>query len=251
MHSRNFSLQRAGDSEWIIENYNFEEISKHIDELVFLDVSREDFDRTIALHDFIKVTNNCFVPKSFGGRLRSFQDFENCFSNGADKIVINKLLCSNPDLVREASKVFGSQSIIGSIDVKKIDNQYFVFLENGSVDNKLLLEEYIKLNIFQDIGEVYLNSIDKDGTGQDFDLSAYQCIASKVTCPIILAGGAGNASHFMNALKNSNVDALATANLFNFIGNGLQRTREELLENDFLFPLWDPNFLSSVRNIKI
>ena len=85
MHSRNFSLQRAGDAQWIIKNYNFENISRYIDEIIFLDVSRENFNKDKAFEDFQKVTNNCFVPKSFGGKLKKIQDLEKCFEKGADK----------------------------------------------------------------------------------------------------------------------------------------------------------------------
>ena len=248
MHSRNFSLQRAGDSNWVIKNYNFEDISRHIDEIIFLDVSREDFDKEITLNDFKKVTNNCFVPKSFGGRLRNFEDFEKSFQNGADKIVLNTLLHDNPRLVIEASKIYGSQSIIGSIDVKKIDEKFIVFSTNGSFNLQMDLEQYSTLEVLKNIGEIYLNSIDRDGTGQGFDLEIYNLFHKKVGCPIILAGGAGNASHFLLSLESSRVDALATANLFNFIGNGLEITREKLIENNFLFPYWDPEFLTSIKS---
>lgn len=248
MHSRNFSLQRAGDSDWIIKNYNFESISRHIDEIIFLDVSRESFDKEIALNDFKKVTNNCFVPKSYGGRLRDFEDFNRSFQNGADKIVINTLLHDDPDLVIEASKKYGSQSIIGSIDVKKIDEKYVVFSQNGSVNLQIDLEQYASSKVLKNIGEIYLNSIDKDGTGQGFDLETYNVIREKLQCPVILAGGAGNASHFLMSLEGSKVDALATANLFNFIGNGLETTRQRLIENNYLFPYWDTDFLTSIKS---
>ena len=248
MHSRNFSLQKAGNAEWIVKNYNFEKISRHIDEIIFLDVSRDNFDKKNTFNDFKKVTKNCFVPKSIGGKLRKIEDFEECFENGADKIVINTSLLINPKLIIDASKVFGSQSIIGSIDVKKINNEYIVFTKNGSFNTKVNLKGYLELEHIKYLGEIYLNSIDKDGTGQGYDTNILKTAETIVSCPIILAGGAGQSNHFSNALASSNVDALATANLFNFIGSGLETVRNSLTSSNFLFPNWDPSYLNDIKN---
>ncbi len=248
MHSRNFSLQKAGDSDWILKNYNFEKVSRFIDEIIFLDVSRKEYLQDRVMDDFKKVTNNCFVPISFGGKLRSDKDIENCFLNGADKIVINSLVNSYPDLVMQISRIYGAQSIIASIDVKKIGKKYLVFVENGSINTEVELHHYIDQEVFKQVGEVYLNSIDKDGTGQGYDEEMLLSVENKLDCPIILAGGAGNSRHFLKIFKNTSVDALATANLFNFIGDGLENTREELINENISFPLWEPEYLDKIKS---
>lgn len=231
MLSRNFRLQRVGDVNWINQNYNFKTIATSIDELVILNVERDNPD----LHQFCKdvrlLFEGCFMPLALGGGLRTMEHIELMMDNGADKVVLNLPLFDNPTLVRSVCERYGSQCVIASIDFKqKEDGTYQVYTEGGTRPIDQPIEEVFRKIADLGVGEVYLNSIDADGTGNGYrlDILAHTDIVSHL--PLILVGGAGNYLHLLSGLQSPSVDAVATANLFNFIGNGLPSAREKLLE---------------------
>ena len=226
--SRNFRLQKVGDVNWLNNNYNFKKIAFSLDELVILNTSNDIKNFVLVLE---KLVDSVFIPISAGGGIRTFEDAKLLFEYGADKIVINTILYTNPNLVKKLVEHFGSQSIVASIDYK--DDK--VFIENGTkeVDELENCLEYIQtLNI----GEIYLNSIDKDGTGFGYDIETITEIKNKIKTPLIIAGGAGTKYHLQEGLKFA--DAVATANLFNFIGDALPQAREMILENGGNLAKW-------------
>ena len=152
------------------------------------------------------------------------------FKSGADKILLNSSLFENPSLVLELVKIYGSQSIVASIDYKIQDDDLFVYINDGKTKISLDLISYIENVQALGVGEIYLNSIDKDGTGFGYDLNTINKISSKIEIPLIIAGGAGNEAHLKNGLKINGVNAVATANLFNFIGDGLPNARKSLID---------------------
>lgn len=243
MQSRNFRLQKVGDLSWLEKNYKFQSIATAIDELVILNASRvnksiEAFASTIS-----KLVNNVFIPVAAGGGIKKMQDAEILFNCGADKIVLNSNFIENPDFVKELIKCYGSQSVIASVDYKKMNDNLQVFIKDGSFKIESSLKDYIKYLEDLGVGEVYLNSIDKDGTGFGFDLDIVHSILNEVRVPLIIAGGAGNENHFRDALLISNVDAVATANLFNFVGDGLLKAREYLICNGENIVDWKKNMV--------
>lgn len=239
--SRNFRLQRVGNLQWLEKNYNFKDVAKYIDELIILDVSRNIKDINSFGEIIYKLKNITFIPIAVGGGIKTLKDAQLLFQLGADKIVINTGLYSNPDAVTEMTLMYGSQSIIGSIDYKKVDNKYVIFIKNGTVVVDTDILDYIK-NIKQvGVGEIYLNSIDRDGTGFGFDIEIIEKIGSDINIPIIFAGGAGNEAHLSSALDYGMVSAVATANLYNFVGNGLKIAREKMIESNQNIANWDYN----------
>jgi cyclase len=247
MLSRNFRLQRVGDLEWLRKNYNFSRISYSIDELVILDVTRENRNLEEFCETLKALTDQCFVPIAAGGGVESVAAARQLLRSGADKIIINSSLFDDSNLSSQLSREFGQQCVIASIDLKKESSDgYSVWIKNGSKGKensaKILLNQVLE----QEVGEIYLNSIDRDGTGQGFDQEILDHLPSKVSKPIILAGGAGNAGHLLSGLKDSRVDAVATANLFNFIGDGLKKARESLVNSGIVLPIWNTEMLSSI-----
>ena len=230
MLSRNFRLQRVGDANWINKNYNFEKIAFSIDELVILDVTRENRDQDKFIESYKKIIPNVFVPIAIGGGIRSYEDARNLFLNGADKVVINTLLYKKHDVIEEIAKEYGAQSIIASVDYIEEDGIFHCYVENGTEMLPFQLEEYLHQIVKLPVGEIYLNSIKRDGTGFGYNMNTIPFIDG-VDVPIIMSGGAGNESHFIEAIQASdNIDAVATANLFNFIGNALPNSRKALME---------------------
>lgn len=245
MQSRNFRLQKVGDLSWLEKHYRFHDIATSIDELIVLDASRSnklipEFAKSIS-----RIVSDVFIPISAGGGIRNLKHAELLFKNGADKIVINSLLLEDPETVKELVKVYGSQSIIASIDTKLLDNNYVVFKNDGSCKVDLQLEDYVKYLEDLDIGELYLNSIDRDGTGFGYDLKLIQKVAEITRLPLIVAGGAGNEEHFAAVINIDGVGAMATANLFNFIGDGLPKARNKLLESQENIANWKLNSVIS------
>jgi len=230
--SRNFRLQKVGDIDWLNRYYKFQRVSFAIDELIILDVSKnrniEDFTKIVRM-----IVENIFIPVSIGGGIRKKEDVDILFNNGADKLVLNTILYKNKELVKELIEKYGSQSIVASIDYK--DNN--VFIENGTeLLEDMDLLSYIKYVESLGVGEIYLNSIDRDGTGFGYDIETIKKAIDFISIPLIVAGGAGNERHLEEGLEIS--EAVATANLFNFIGDGLLNARKKLLEKNINLARW-------------
>jgi cyclase len=240
MLSRNFRLQNVGNLEWLKENYDFSRISYSIDELVVLDVTRgeknlEDFCTALKF-----LTDGCFVPIAAGGGVNRIETARMLLRSGADKVVVNSKLYTNNGFVEDLASEFGQQCLVGSMDIKlSADGLYQAWSENGIKCETGPAKFWIEKIINDPVGEIYLNSMDRDGTGQGFDLELLGLLPERVSKPIILAGGAGNASHLSEGLGDSRVDAVATANLFNFVGDGLKKARQSLVANGIVLPMWD------------
>ncbi|WP_264531343.1 HisA/HisF-related TIM barrel protein [Flavobacterium sp. N502540] len=239
MQSRNFRLQKVGNLNWLEKNYKFQNIAFSLDELVVLNATREnksiiDFAKTIE-----NLVNDVFIPIAAGGGIRSMEDAKLLFNSGADKIVLNSVLYTNPDLVNSLVERYGSQSIVASIDYKKNGESFEVYINDGSNKIDLDLEDYLHYIEKLNVGEIYLNSIENDGTGFGYDFDTIERFESQIKIPLIIAGGAGNESHFMDGLKYKNVSAVATANLFNFIGDGLPKARIKLIESGENLANWN------------
>jgi len=238
MLSRNFRLQKVGDFNWLKKHYNFEKIAFSIDELIILDVSRNNRDIVKFSNVVKEVISNVFIPVSVGGGIRDLNDADLLLKSGADKIVLNSSLNNNNSLVKELVKKYGSQFIVASIDYKIENENFVVYIENGSRKLEISLLDYIENIENLNIGEIYFNSMDKDGTGQGFDIDKVEFILKQITCPLIISGGAGNELHFIEALKHCLIDAVATANLYNFIGDSLPKSREQIIKHNIKIANW-------------
>lgn len=238
--SRNFRRQKVGGVDWLKNNYNFSKVSNFIDELIVLDISREKRNHSFFCEDLKKLTEECFIPISAGGGVRTLDHVNNLLRSGADKIIINSLFENNFNLIQDIAKEFGQQCLIASVDVKKNkDTEYDVLFESGTKVSEYKFSYWIKVFLNSPVGEVYINSIDQDGTGNGYDFDILKSIPIGFNKPIIIAGGAGNAKHLEEGLKLDIVDAVATAHLFNFVGNGLEQARTKILDSGILLPSWN------------
>jgi cyclase len=236
--SRNFRLQRVGDLEWLQRHYDFSHISFFIDELIVLDVSRTDRNFGAFRQTLEALTEGCFVPIAAGGGIRSIEEARQLLRSGADKVVINTALFESPGLARDLAKEFGQQCVVGSIDAKATEGTYQIYTSCGSRASNTCGFRVLPELIDGQIGELYLNSIDRDGTGRGYDLSLLDHLPPELNVPLILAGGVGNANHLEEGFRDPRVDAVATAHLFNFVGNGLARARQSLIANGAQLASW-------------
>jgi cyclase len=245
MLSRNFRLQKVGNFQWLKTNYNFSQISYSIDELIVLDVTRGERNPEAFCEILKLLTEGCFVPIAAGGGVKSIEAARNLLRSGADKVVVNSVLYENNGFIGELASEFGQQCVVATMDIKFSQEQgYQVWSESG---NHLLegeasywIDRFAKDDY---IGELYLNSMDRDGTGQGYDLKILDLLPENITKPVILAGGVGNATHLAAGFADPRVDAVATAHLFNFVDDGLKQARKILISNGVELPLWDIQLL--------
>ena len=248
VQSRNFNIQNVGNLDWIKKNYNFRNISFFIDELIILDISRNKKDKKRFIEIVKKISEHSFVPITVGGGIETLDDAKYFLSHGSDKILINSMIHENKNLINEIAEFYGEQSIILGVDLKKIEKEYFIFINNGQkkINEKAnkFFENISKLKF----GEIYLNSIDKDGTGTGLDFAMLNLLSKSFSKPIIISGGSGNSKHIFDGLNKKGVSAVSTSNLLNFVGDGLVKARNELISKKVPFPVWDIELLEKLEN---
>ena len=192
---------------------------KEVDELIFLDITatREKWQPLFRL--ISEIATECFMPFCYGGGINSLEDMQAIFSLGAEKVAINTQAILSPSLVKQASKKFGSQSIVVSIDVKKdLFGNYKVF---SHLTKKLLKLDPVEFALqMEDMGagELLVNSTDRDGTMEGYDIELIKNITNAVNIPVVACGGAGSVEHFRNAINKGGASAVAAGSLFVFYG---------------------------------
>ena len=241
MLSRNFRLQKVGTIDWLQKNYDFSQVAFYIDELIVLDVSRSGRDIERFTNALKILAKGCFAPIAAGGGVRTLSDARQMLRSGADKIVVNSALFDDPQFVSTLAQELGRQCVVGAIDIKQsVDAHYHVYINNGFCQRHEPVTDLLEQLPEKSVGELYLNSINRDGTGQGFDAGLLELIPHKLNLPTILAGGAGHSQHLIDALLDERVDAVATANLFNFVGDGLKKARESICSQDVDLAIWPP-----------
>ena len=249
MLSRNFRLQKVGNLQWLKSNYNFSHISCSIDELVVLDVTRGQKHTEEFCAALKQLSDGCFVPMAAGGGVRTIDAARNLLRSGADKVVVNSALYEDNGFIQDLSSEFGQQCVVASMDIKSSAGSGFeAWSDCGNVCQPGSAINWIKQVSESAVGELYLNSMDRDGTGQGYDLRLLDLLPSNISKPVILAGGVGNSAHLAQGLAEPRVDAVATAHLFNFVGNGLKQARQTLISGGMDLPMWDVQLLEDKLN---
>lgn len=229
--SRNFKLQSVGNAHWLFDKFKFQTIAQYVDEIIILNVDRNRGQITHGFQEeFINaiqfLMKQTFCPLTIGGGITTLGHVATCFDIGADKVLFNSAVISFPRTIQEAVYKYGSQAVVGAIDFK---TDQTTWINNGS-ERASIIPEHVEKLVNLGVGEVFLNNIDADGTGQGFNLNVLSCLPCGLQVPLIICGGAGQPIHFCDALLHHEVDAVATGNLFNFIGNGFEIVRERLIE---------------------
>lgn len=248
MLSRNFTLQLVGDINWLKECYDYNSIAYSIDELLVLNVERGEKNIAEFCQHLRELSRQYFMPVAAGGGIRSVEDAHDIINCGVDKLVLNSAFFKNPDLIKKLINIYGSQCVIASIDYKKTDSGIKVLADNARELVNMDLLEACKYVESLGAGEIYLNSINDDGTGEGYDLNNIQNITDHVSIPVIASGGAGRYDQFVDAYKKAGVKAAATADLFNFMADGLTETREHIIQSGIPMAKWDINFFSNYQN---
>jgi imidazole glycerol-phosphate synthase subunit HisF len=222
------SLRDAGDPVAQAARYDAE----GADELVFLDISASQEERKTTLEMVARVAESIFIPFTVGGGIRSVADAGAALRAGADKISVNTAAVRDPSLVSRLAESFGSQCVVAAVDVKRIDGRLTVMVTGGREPTSLEAITWVRQLETAGAGEILLTSMDRDGTGQGYDLPLVQAATAAVSIPVIASGGAGNLEHLAEALRAGAHGVLA-ATIFHFQGSSLPEARAYLRERGF------------------
>jgi cyclase len=206
-------LRNVGDPVALALRYN----EQGADEMVFFDITASAEGRSTMVSVIEKTADECFMPLTVGGGLRTVDDMYTMLRAGADKISINSSALANPDLIRGGAEKFGSQCIVVSIDAKRTGpERWEVFSHGGRKSTGLEAVEWAKRAVSLGAGEIVLNSIDADGTKAGFDLVITRRVSESVGVPVVASGGAGNLEHMADVLLEGKADAVLAASIFHF-----------------------------------
>ena len=199
------------------------------DELVFYDITASSDGRKLFTEVLTEVASKVFIPLTVGGGINALEDFERVLNCGADKVSVNSGAIKNPALIEQAAKRYGSQCVVISADVKRVDGEFKVFAKGGRENTQMEAISWIKRCVDNGAGEVVLNSIDTDGVKKGFDLEMLDKVCSVVNVPVIASGGAGRIDDFTKLFKTlPKVDAGLAASIFHFGEVKIKDLKDEL-----------------------
>jgi cyclase len=191
------------------------------DELTFLDITASHENRDIILDVVRRTAEACFMPLTVGGGVRTLEDIRRLLASGADKVSINTAAVARRALVREAAEKFGDQCIVVAIDAKKVSrpgepDRWEIFTHGGRNATGLDAVNYAREVVALGAGEILLTSMDRDGTGQGFDIALTRAVADAVTVPVIASGGVGTLEHLVEGIRDGHATAVLAASIFHF-----------------------------------
>ncbi|MCK5160876.1 MAG: imidazole glycerol phosphate synthase subunit HisF [Candidatus Aureabacteria bacterium] len=221
-------LKDAGDPVEIAEVYD----RAGADELVFLDITASHEKRKIMIDVVKKTAEKCFMPLTVGGGISSLEDIRELLKSGADKVSINTPVVKNPQFVKEASSMFGSQCIVVAIDAKRVcEGKWQIYINGGRTPARRDAVEWALEVEKLGAGEILLTSMDSDGTKNGYDIELTGKISSAVRIPVIASGGAGTCEHILKVLTDGMADAALAASIFHYREIEIKEVKDYLKEH--------------------
>ncbi|MEM8644979.1 MAG: imidazole glycerol phosphate synthase subunit HisF [Pseudomonadota bacterium] len=210
-------LRDAGDPVDAAKAYD----AAGADELCFLDITASHEDRDVIFDVVTKTAEHCFMPLTVGGGVRSTDDIRKLLLAGADKVSINTAAVRNPELVQEAAIKFGAQCIVVAIDAKQVSGdgeplRWEIFTHGGREPTGIDAVEYARKVVALGAGEILLTSMDRDGTGEGFNIALTRAISDAVNVPVIASGGVGTLDHMVEGIRDGGATAVLAASIFHF-----------------------------------
>lgn len=201
------------------------------DELVFYDITASFEGRALFTDILTRVAAEIFIPLTVGGGINTLEDFDRVLKCGADKVSVNSGALKDPGLIPAAAARYGSQCVVLSADVKRVEGQFRVFARGGREDTGRDALEWIVQCVESGAGEICLNSIDTDGVRGGFDLEMLDAVAARVSVPIIASGGAGKKEDFLELFRHRGIDAGLAAGIFHQKQLSIRDLKEYLAKN--------------------
>lgn len=203
------------------------------DELLYIDIVASLYNRNNLAHIIEETTEkDVFIPITVGGGIRNLGDIGKILRSGADKVAINTAAVKNPELLRQASRVFGSSTIVLSVEAKKIsEGRWEAYTDNGRQKTGLDVIEWIKKAVNLGVGEILITSVDREGTRGGYDLDLIEAVTDVTSVPVVVSGGAGSIEHVEECLKNPKIDGIAVASLLHYRDWKINELKRELCKN--------------------
>lgn len=221
-------LRKVGKPNEMAKKY----YDQGVDEIIFMDAVAAYYDRNSLSEIISKACEDVFVPITVGGGIRRLEDIQIALNAGADKTAINTRAVQNPNFIKEASEVYGSQCIVSSIDAKKIgENRWEVYVDNGRESTGIDVLEWAQKVENLGAGEIMLTSIDKEGTKKGFDIELNKMVSQLVTIPVISSGGAGQNRDVSEVILNSDINAVSIASMFHYNIESVETLKVHLNED--------------------
>lgn len=222
-------IRDAGDPVEVAKRYN----EQGADEITFLDITASADDRETIVHVVEQVASQVFIPLTVGGGIRKVEDVRRMLNAGADKVSINTAAIFNPDFVKQASDLFGSQCIVVALDAKKVStasepNRWEIFTHGGRKPTGIDAIEWAKRMAEYGAGELLITSMDRDGTKIGFDLELTRAIADAVEIPIIASGGVGELQHLVEGVTQGHAQAVLAASIFHFGQHSITEAKQAM-----------------------
>ena len=202
-----------------------------VDELILMDAVASLYGRNNLFHIIERACTEVFVPITIGGGLRSIDDIEKALKSGADKVALNTQAVKDPSIVSRASRIYGSQCIIGSIEAKKKGNSWEVYVNNGREETGIDVIEWSKKLEDLGCGEVFVTSIDKEGTKKGFDVDLIKTVSEVVTIPVIASGGCGSENHIKILADQVDPSGVALASILHYNLSDIKSIKNSLTLN--------------------
>ena len=232
------NLRDAGDP---VENARFYEESG-ADEICFLDITASSDKRNIVKNLVDRVASEIFIPFTVGGGIRTAEDVKVILRAGADKVSLNTAAFQNPEVLTEAAEIFGAQCIVCAIDARRVRAEsgepaegpakFEVYLNGGRTPTGRDAVEWAEEAVSRGAGEILLTSMDRDGTGDGYDLELTRAIADVVSVPVIASGGVGKLEHLAEAVQEARADAVLAASIFHFREYSIQEVKKYMRDRD-------------------
>ena len=224
-------LRVVGKPAELAEKYYLE----GVDELLYIDIVASLYGRQNLLDIVNQTSDKIFIPFTVGGGIRKIEDIKEFLKAGADKVAINTAATKNPNLIKKAAKIFGSQCIVGSIEAKKIgSDKWEAYTDNGREKTGLDVVEWAKKLEKLGAGEILLTSIDAEGTKKGYDIKLIQRVSEVISIPLVACGGTGSLDSISECIIKGNVDAVAMASVLHYNLLNIQQIKRHILDKGIM-----------------
>lgn len=213
------------------EEFAVEYYAQMADELIYMDVVASLYNRN-SLYDIIRITaEKIFIPLTVGGGVRTIENIRDILRAGADKVSLNTAAIKRPDIIKEASRKFGSSTILVSIEaIKQSDGRYLAYIDNGREYTGVEVLDWAKRVENLGAGEILLTSVDREGTGLGYDIELTRMVSDKVSIPVIACGGAGKIEDIKDVIFEGKADAVSVASILHY--NFIKDCRDNSINKD-------------------